>query len=434
MRDQDRQLAGMCQSWSKAALSAEKWLQDNRKLVGAECDMLRKDMRSAARSFRKLSRAASRKMCVGVFGPSQAGKSYLISALARDRKGELSADFCGKAVDFIREINPEGGKESTGLVTRFTTTPPEGISERHPIRLRLFSEMDLVKVFANTYYSDCDHKEIPDQEAVIKLLRELEQKAGPAGGEITSDDVEDLKEYLQKNFASRPRVQLLSRVYWVKAMELAPRLALADRCRLFGCIWDNTPEFDQFHLRLATALSTLGFAAEANCPLDALLPREKSIIDVTLLNSAAPGASEQLEIEGVGGRTATLPRSVVTALTAELTIYMPEKPEEFFDYTDLLDFPGYRSRLKVTDLAKELGRAGSLEQFFLRGKVAYLFERYCDEQELTGMLLCIGPSNQEVQDLPAAINNWISLTQGASPEERRGHEPTLFFILTKMDM
>ena len=48
MRDQDRQLAGMCQSWSKAALSAEKWLQDNRKLVGAECDMLRKDMRSAA--------------------------------------------------------------------------------------------------------------------------------------------------------------------------------------------------------------------------------------------------------------------------------------------------------------------------------------------------------------------------------------------------
>ncbi len=434
MRDQDRQLAGMCQSWSKAALSAEKWLQDNRKLVGAECDMLRKDMRSAARSFRKLSRAASRKMCVGVFGPSQAGKSYLISALARDRKGELRADFCGKAVDFIREINPEGGKESTGLVTRFTTTPPEGISERHPIRLRLFSEMDLVKVFANTYYSDCDHKEIPDQEAVIKLLRELEQKAGPAGGEITSDDVEDLKEYLQKNFASRPRVQLLSRVYWVKAMELAPRLALADRCRLFGCIWDNTPEFDQFHLRLATALSTLGFAAEANCPLDALLPREKSIIDVTLLNSAAPGASEQLEIEGVGGKTATLPRSVVTALTAELTIYMPEKPEEFFDYTDLLDFPGYRSRLKVTDLAKELGRAGSLEQFFLRGKVAYLFERYCDEQELTGMLLCIGPSNQEVQDLPAAINNWISLTQGASPEERRGHEPTLFFILTKMDM
>ena len=154
MRDQDRQLAGMCQSWSKAALSAEKWLQDNRKLVGAECDMLRKDMRSAARSFRKLSRAASRKMCVGVFGPSQAGKSYLISALARDRKGELSADFCGKAVDFIREINPEGGKESTGLVTRFTTTPPEGISERHPIRLRLFSEMDLVKVFANTSYSD----------------------------------------------------------------------------------------------------------------------------------------------------------------------------------------------------------------------------------------------------------------------------------------
>lgn len=83
----------MCQSWSKAALSPRNGCRTTASSWAPECDMLRKDMRSAARSFRKLSRAASRKMCVGVFGPSQAGKSYLISALARDRKGELSADF-----------------------------------------------------------------------------------------------------------------------------------------------------------------------------------------------------------------------------------------------------------------------------------------------------------------------------------------------------
>lgn len=433
MRDKDRELAEKCKNWVSAARQAEKWLQHNRACVGGECELLCKDVRHAARAFKKLATAASRKMCVGVFGPSQAGKSYLISALARDRSGELLADFAGRDVDFIRQINPAGGKESTGLVTRFTTTKPAGVTETKPVHLRLFSEMDLVRVFANTYYADCDHKQIPNQEELITSLHNLEKAAGETTGKVIADDVEDLREYLQKNFASRPRVQLLQRVFWNKAIELAPRLTLENRVQLFGCIWENTPEFDAFFLKLAMALEQLGHASEAICQLETLLPREKSIIDVSMLRADSEGADEKMEIEGLGGNTSKLSRSVITAITAEITIYMPVRPDNFFEYTDLLDFPGYRSRLKVSNLRQELVRKGQLEHFFLRGKVAYLFERYCDEQELTGMLLCIGPSNQDVQDLPSAINTWISLTQGESPEERKGHEPTLFFVLTMMD-
>ena len=71
---------------------------------------------------------------------------------------------------------------------------------------------------------------------------------------------------------------------------------------------------------------------------------------------------------------------------------------------------------------------------FLRGKVAYLFQRYCAERELTSMLLCIGPSNQEVQDLPGVINDWICTTHGERPEDRAGKQVSLFFVLTKFDM
>lgn len=116
--------------------------------------------------FSKCEQAAVRKMCVGVFGPSQSGKSYLISALASNAAGVLLADFCGAEHDFIKEINPEGGKESTGLVTRFTTTRPEGVSAAYPIRLRLLSETDVARVLANTYYADCDHKDAPDADAL----------------------------------------------------------------------------------------------------------------------------------------------------------------------------------------------------------------------------------------------------------------------------
>jgi Uncharacterized protein conserved in bacteria, putative virulence factor len=95
-----------------------------------------------------------------------------------------------------------------------------------------------------------------------------------------------------------------------------------------------------------------------------------------------------LTIVGEGGRKADLPRALVTALTAEITIYMREKPDDFFDHTDLLDFPGYRARYKLNDLRTELGtRKDLLKELFLRGKVAYLFERYREEKELTSMFL-----------------------------------------------
>lgn len=435
MQQEDQNLARHCRALADNARQGLTWLEQNRDVVGSEYDALHAELRRAARMFSKCETAAARKMCVGVFGPSQSGKSYLISALARDARGALMADFAGEQHDFITEINPEGGKESTGLVTRFTTTAPTGMPPGYPIRLRLLSEADVVRVLANTYYADCEHKETPDQDALLAALEKLEKRAAaPVSGSLDADDVEELREYVTRNFASRPRAQLLQRAYWQRAAELAPRLELEDRAALFGLIWDDVEEFTALFLRLCSALRDLGNPAEAHCALDALIPRASSIIDVALLKDLTQGSGDTLTVVGAQGRQVNLPRSLVTALTAEITIYMREKPDDFFDYTDLLDFPGYRSRLKLDDLRKELQREGTLENLFLRGKVAYLFERYCAERELTSMLLCIGPGNQEVQDLPRAVLQWIASTHGETPARRAGAAPSLFFVLTKMDM
>ena len=189
MQEQDIQLAARCARLAEQSRHAATWLADNRETVGSECTTLQKEMRRAARFFGKCEQAARRKMCVGVFGPSQSGKSYLISALARDSRGDLLADFCGRTSDFITEINPEGGKESTGLVTRFTTTPPQGLTPDFPIRLRLLSEMDVVRVLANTYYADCEHKQMPDADAMRSALERLTQTArqsSPGASSVTA--------------------------------------------------------------------------------------------------------------------------------------------------------------------------------------------------------------------------------------------------------
>ena len=171
------------------------------------------------------------------------------------------------------------------------------------------------------------------------------------------------------------------------------------------------------------------------CAIDALIPRSNSIIDVARLQGLNEPPTDMLTLVGAEGRKADLPRALVTALTAEITIYMREKPDDFFDHTDLLDFPGYRARYKFSDLRAALdSRKDMLKELFLRGKVAYLFERYREEKELTSMLLCIGPSTQEVQDLPQAVYEWICSTHGETPEMRASKAPALFFVLTKMDM
>ena len=80
----------------------------NARRLSLERPALEREMRRAAVSAARLERAVERPMCVGVFGASQAGKSYLISALAKRGAAPLIVDFNGlaKGLDFLRLINP----------------------------------------------------------------------------------------------------------------------------------------------------------------------------------------------------------------------------------------------------------------------------------------------------------------------------------------
>lgn len=428
-------LSEYCLELAQATDEAAVWARDNADLVRGELSGLTAELRRSRRLFRQCARAAGRKMCAGVFGPSQAGKSYLISALARDKSGGLMALFGADRHDFISEINPEGGKESTGLVTRFTMTRPASLPEGYPVQIRLLTETDLVKIIANTYYADCEHREVPDSAAVSRALDALDARQGQGSAHIDLDALEDLREYLLRDFSAKPRVQELERSFWPRALELGQKLGLDDRVALYSLIWDQVPPFTELLRKLLRALERLSHAAEAFCPLSALIPRSESIIDVAMLQGLGENDhGPELEIRTAQGSPITLPRAVVTALTAELTIVMAEKPDDYFDHTDLLDFPGYRSRYKFTEVHKELEKPGMTKELFLRGKVAYLFQRYCAEKELTSMLLCIGPSNQEVQDLPGVINDWVLAAHGELPESRKGKPVALYFVLTKFDM
>jgi hypothetical protein len=109
------------------------------------------------------------------------------------------------------------------------------------------------------------------------------------------------------------------------------------------------------------------------------------------------------------------------------------------EHVDLLDFPGYRGRLRVTSLGEvraqvEREDADPVVQLLLRGKVAYLFERYTDDQEMSMLIMCTRCDHPiEIADLAPVLDTWVHATQGNTPAERAARRPGLAWVLTQFD-
>jgi hypothetical protein len=418
------------------ALRGGEWLAGHPNVVRQDPAILAREFRRYSRRAERLRVAADRPMCVAVFGASQAGKSYLVSRLAAPGGRPLLAKFGGTTLDFLKDINPEGGQEATGLVTRFTVRAPASPPD-FPVALRLLAQSDIVKIFANTFLEDFDiDVPLPDEaELEASFARFAGQAGSGARDGLTTSDVEDLNEYFDRHFRNHALIQALNRVgFWPRVIDLAPRLPASERAALFAPLWGSVTRFTEACRTLIQALQQLGFPDTAFCGLDALVPRDLSIINVRVLFSLGDTPGEALRVTADDGSARRIDRVLLAALVAEITVALSDEPWPFFRHTDLLDFPGARTREEISDIGKFLSQPEKLGRAFLRGKVAYLFQRYNAEQEITAMVLCVGPSVQEVQSLPRMVQDWIDHTIGPTPEARASQPNSLFLVLTKFDM
>ncbi len=433
-------LKSRCLLAAKSAREGLDWVLDssNAETVGTEKKSLVKELRRDERRARQMADAAERPMSVGVYGPSQAGKSYLVSVLAKPREGRLVAAV-GDGMDFIEEINPEGDKEATGLVTRFTMRS-EDCPPGYPVTLKILSEADIIRILANAFFRDGDNTEAsPSAETLRERIDAGRAAMGSTEtGGLTEGDLWDIQSYFETNFRGLSYAQDLAGL-WDDAAEILPYLDLAARKPLVSLLWGEYEAFTEIYEQLVGALGKLGHPDKAYAGIESLQPRTSSIIDVATLSGLdGKGAVDDVNLRSEKGVECALPRPVVTALVAELVLPIVERPWDFFDNADLLDFPGVRER----NTAK---KAGGLEAYFkhseaprqelfLRGKVGFLYDRYVAQQDLTAMLLCVPPSNINVAaDLSQGIEEWLMRTQGATAEERAQVDTMLFLVLTMFD-
>ncbi|MCV4287830.1 putative virulence factor [Pseudomonas capsici] len=442
----------------KGAGLALDWVEDVAEKVeevAAKAVTLNRDLHRARNLARSLGRVSTTPMGIGFFGLSQAGKSYLISALAADHKGQLLTQFGTQSLDFIKHVNPVGGgKEATGLVTRFTRRAAPGKDPQFPVELRLFREVEIAIILANAWFEDFDHQRLNSQITdahIDALLQRFEDHTAtqPTPG-VNSDDVVLLWDYLEHNYPNA--VRPLNARYWQRVVKLAPRLSVRERAQLFSLLWGGINKMTETYEQLATALHRLGLAETVFAPITALVSQRdgqmvqtNSIINVDILSRLGGSGDSALEVrpahEANLGTPVSVSRAELAALTNELIFRLDNEPaNSIVNSVDLLDFPGYRSRQKLMsiDEASEVDSSGAtnnpVAKLLLRGKVAYLFERYTNEQEMNALVMCTSSFKQsEVVSVGPVLRSWIDKTQGASAQERDGRASGLIWALTMCD-
>ncbi|EKV32260.1 virulence factor SrfC like protein [Caenispirillum salinarum AK4] len=455
LRDKDAVLGKQCKDMAAACRQALDWFGDNEKIVGYRRANLERLFKKNAVEALKLANAAERPMSVGVFGASQAGKSFLTGSFIAPKDNPIKVIFGDEKnpvrMDFLSEVNPTGGDETTGLVTRFSIRHRRPPSNDYPVTLRLLTEGDIIKILANTFTLDLRAK--PERAFSQAVLTELTGAAESVRQDAVQpglpvESILDLEQYIQEELEDHPlnKEEALREEYWLTLERLAPNLRAAERAKLVAPLWGEIPEFTDLYLELRGALDSIGHPGFVYVPLDAIRDRARGVLHVQTIyhldpanedGSFAQDGVDQVTVMAENGRTASLRKAVVTALTAELLVTLEDKPWPFLEHTDLLDFPGARGRESKT--ATEFFRGGedtkpqNRAYCFLRGKIAVLFDKYSAELDLNTMLLCSDDRNQEVRKLAELIQRWVARTHGATAQDRLNCKTALMLCMTKAD-
>lgn len=416
---------------------------------------------------------------IAAFGKSQVGKSYLISCLLQDNGKPFMVKAGNELHNFVYKINPPsdngGGKESTGVITRFSSfnRASDRYSEKFPVLVKTFSVTDLLLVLADSYFNDFGDYVVIDEDEINTISQKWNEKysnsAIVSNSPIKADDILFLKYYFNKYIHHAHTLNKTS--LFNHLTMLIERIPVSDYPNVFSCLWNNETNFSNVFTRLLTTLSTFGFAEYIYLPIEAVLHKdvkENTIMSVQCLKqlfeeSKTHTSDVYIKKGDDFVKCATnMPKSELCAICSEVVFKIEESflsstqsyawenmnasvqnkvnhnPIELkmLRTNDLLDFPGARSR-EAERLSKL--STSTVMDFFLRGKVAYLFNKYNEEMFINILLYCHHNKDNDVTYLYSLLESWVHNYVGKTPSERKhkieiAHKSPLFYIGTMFNL
>ena len=451
---------------AEAAAYCTKWIETEAshiKSLNEQKDKLKTEGYRIFTRAKAASEVLEAKTTLGVFGASQAGKSYLVSRMAAGESGVLATTWDGVDIDFITHINPQGNdKEATGFVTRFTHQQNPGI-KGFPIKVKVFKEIEIAMILVNSFFNDLDQDkiqfDIADEilEAHLKSCASFVDESAP--NFVSPDDVVELADYAQSHSAGKLKNLDANHPFWLKARDLAPKLSVKGRAKLFSILWQDCKVFTLLYENIARELVKLEGKSFVYAPLTAFLEDDNGVLKQrkrgTIINISSLaylfGDTEKLTVclDEEAKKKVDLPFATFAAVSLEITF--PIANNCSIENFDVLDFPGARERRRdnLQDFINDEKNFDGVEptrymieqgtEFIRRGKVAYLFDRYSKRQEVDVLLFCIGVNaQQEVSSIVSILTGWIELNAGKDPKEREEYEKKngrspLICVLTRFD-
>jgi hypothetical protein len=368
-----------------------------------------------------------------IYGESQVGKSYLISSLLSEEGKPFCISGEGNLVhNFIGEINPPGGgSESTSLVSRFSVNyKPE--NSKFPIKAILLSPVDIVLVLCDSFYNDINLK--TSQNATLLSSDEINEEVYQLKAKLQScksqqqifveDDILDMQDYFEEYFQKADKI--IDSNFFEEISLLISNAEPSEWKDIFSLLWNKNEIFTALFSKLISEYQKLSFAKEVFLPTESVLYAYGTLLDVKRLREIYTEA-DRIEPRYNPNTVVFLPninqeidfaKNFLCALTAELVFNQSETlltSKPFLKETDLLDFPGARSRMEKP---LESIENKTIPDLLLRGKVAYLFNKYSDSEKINILIFCAKHEQTAQRIMPRLLNNWVNKIVGDTAEKR----------------
>jgi hypothetical protein len=417
------------------------WAEKN--LRDSEQSSVLNNLKNHRRIISKTRNALTGKPVLALFGASQVGKSYMANNLLYNNDNLLLIHdhSTQNEIDFIKNINPEGkGNEATSTVTRFTSEKINDINKK-PVKLKLFNVKDVILILIDGYFSDyIENGERSNAEKIHKHIEFVTSlKSNEKQIHISDDDVYEIKEYLVKHFAKTINeflYALNSTKFWDFLAATIQYIPIHKSVEVFNILWNyNQPISDVYTIALQE-LEKLKFSKVAHVDFSAIERESKddsisAIINVKSLSTFFENDGKinvQLDSENL----VNISSSKLCFLTSEIVLTVSQSSIEnrpFIQSTDIIDFPGARSRDELRDLSDQ-----SRIYMLLRGKVSYLFNLYSSNFLTNTLFVCMRTQQTNVSTMPRLIKQWIQDNIGETDVERGvslgDMPPPLFVIFT----
>ncbi len=456
--------------WTKSNLAESRQVEVFKKLVNER------------RQLKRLLFSLSSNPAIAAFGESQKGKSYVISSLLASKGKQFTVtDKDGKVYNFIEEMNPPtNDTEATGVVTRFTSDY-EVINEDYPILVKLLTVSDILQILCNTAYLDVKNHLVLSKEDINSAMQSIERryKGMPdIQSYLDEDDIFNIREHIEKYMANVASELLGSEFFDVLAQYIR-KIQPKDWASVMSKMWYDNADITELFKRILDGYQTVDYASQVYIPVSALLNAHTTLMSSICLQQLV----EMTPVTGnsdlnlgtdilipAGGQNRIIrgfSKSILSAMTAEVVFKIPEETikeqlkfcqegisdentknyllgrgwnqtviKDFLNTVDILDFPGARSRLELSEaqIPTELSM-----QMVLRGKVSYLFNKYSDEKLINVLMVCHDHMQNGSSAMPPILKKWVEDNIAADATKRgefiaKSVVSPLFLIATKFNI